>query len=104
VKNGIITQVCCFECSFFFDGAHCVVVEVHRVVVKAYYVVGYKCSLCCWLSFSSSMNNQSMNIVDHYVANVHCVCLLFKVLPLLFIVLFSPFVVDTTLTHGLSQP
>jgi hypothetical protein len=74
--------------------------NVHYVV-KAYHVVGCRCSLCRWLSFSSSMKNQRMNIVVHCVTNVHCVCLLFEVLSLLFIVLFSPSVVDTTLIHAL---
>jgi hypothetical protein len=50
--------------------------NVHYVVKAYHVVVGCRCSLCCWLSFSSSINNQSMNIVAHHVANVHRVCLL----------------------------
>jgi hypothetical protein len=75
--------------------------NVHYVVKAYHVVVGRRCSLCHWLSFNLSMNNQSMNIVVHCVANVHCVCLLFKVLPLLFIVLLSAFGVDTIFIHAL---
>jgi len=50
--------------------------NVHYVVKVYHVLVGCRCSLCHWLSFSLSMNNQSMNIVAHHVANAHCIYLL----------------------------
>jgi hypothetical protein len=47
--------------------------NVHYVAKAYHIVVGCRCSLCHWLSFSLSMNNHSMNIVVHHVVNVHYV-------------------------------